>query len=90
MDTFLWVLQWVLAAMFLMAGMMKLMQPKETRPEHGVDQRLRVEHDQTHRYRRSSPQGLPFSSRWCSIVLVTWRYSPPLRSGWMVVRVAWG
>lgn len=29
MDTFLWVLQWLLASMFLMAGMMKLMQPKE-------------------------------------------------------------
>jgi len=29
MDTFLWILQWLLAAMFLMAGVMKLMQPKE-------------------------------------------------------------
>lgn len=29
MDTFLWVLQWALAAMFVVAGMMKLMQPKE-------------------------------------------------------------
>lgn len=29
MGTFLWVLQWVLALMFLMAGLMKMMQPKE-------------------------------------------------------------
>ena len=29
MDTFLWILQWLLAAVFLMAGAMKLMQPKE-------------------------------------------------------------
>lgn len=29
MDTFLWILQWLLAGMFLMAGTMKLMQPKE-------------------------------------------------------------
>ncbi len=29
MGTFLWVLQWVLALMFLMAGVMKMMQPQE-------------------------------------------------------------
>lgn len=29
MGTFLWILQWVLALMFLMAGAMKMMQPKE-------------------------------------------------------------
>ncbi len=29
MGTFLWVLQWVLALMFLMAGVMKMMRPKE-------------------------------------------------------------
>ncbi len=29
MGTFLWILQWVLALMFLMAGVMKMMQPKE-------------------------------------------------------------
>jgi uncharacterized membrane protein YphA (DoxX/SURF4 family) len=29
MDTVLWVLQWVLAVMFLMAGAMKVMQSKE-------------------------------------------------------------
>lgn len=28
-DTFLWILQWLLAGTFLMAGVMKLMQPKE-------------------------------------------------------------
>ena len=29
MDTTLWILQWTLAALFLMAGMVKLIQPKE-------------------------------------------------------------
>lgn len=34
MDTFLWALQWLLTAMFLMAGTMKLMQPKEKLAEN--------------------------------------------------------
>jgi uncharacterized membrane protein YphA (DoxX/SURF4 family) len=34
MDTVLWVLQWVLAVMFLMAGAMKVMQSKEKLAEN--------------------------------------------------------
>lgn len=36
MNTALWIAQWVLAGVFLMAGMMKLLQPKEALVEKGM------------------------------------------------------